>query len=107
MNSKKTNIMGVIYRRPSMKLTGFNCNYLNKLIETTKTNKEKKSVFRLVDFIVNLLNYNERNQTNEILDSLSSNSFISLILQPTRITSNSNTLIDGIFSNVIDSDMVI
>ena len=52
------------------------------------------------------MNYNEHNQTNEFLDSLASNSFITLILQPTRITSHSNTLIDNIFSNVIDQDII-
>ena len=66
--------------------------------------KEQKSVFLLGDFYINLLNYNEHNQTNEFFDSLTSNSFIALILQPTRITSHSNTLIDNIFSNVIDPD---
>ena len=34
------------------------------------------------------------------------NSFIPLILQPTRIISHSNTLIDNIFSNVIDPDII-
>ena len=58
------------------------------------------------DFNVKLLTYNEHNQTNEFLDSLASNSFIPLILQPTRITSHSNTLIDNIFSNVIDQDII-
>ena len=43
---------------------------------------------------------------HEFLDSLASNSFIPLILQPTRITSHSNTLIDNIFSNVIDPDII-
>ena len=52
------------------------------------------------------MNYNEHNQTNEFLDSLASNSSIPLILQPTRITSHSNTLIDNIFSNVIDADII-
>ena len=52
------------------------------------------------------MNYNEHNQTNKCLDSLASNSFIPLILQPTRITSHSNTLIDNIFSNVIDLDKI-
>ena len=51
------------------------------------------------------MNYNGHNETNEFLDSLASNSFIPLILQPTRITSHSNTLIDNIFSNIIDPDM--
>ena len=52
------------------------------------------------------MNYNEDNQTNEFLDSLASNSVIPFILQPTRITSHSNTLIDNRFSNVIDPDII-
>ena len=100
-NPKKSNIIvGVIYRHLSMDLTDFNCNYLNQLLENIY--QEKKTIFLLVDFNVNLLNYNEHNQTNRFLDSLASNSFMPLILQPTRITSHSNTLIDNIFSNVID-----
>ena len=79
-------------------------NYLNKLLENIS--KEQKSVFLLVDFTVILLNYNEHNQTNKFLDSLACNSFIPLILQPTRITSHFNTLIDKIFSNVIDPDII-
>ena len=63
--------MGVIYRHPSMDLNDFNCNYLNKLLENIS--KEQKSVFLLGDFNVNLLNYNDHNQTNKILDSLASN----------------------------------
>ena len=50
--------------------------------------------------------YNEHNQINGVLDSLASNSFIPLILQPTRITSHSNTLIDKMFSNVLDSGLI-
>ena len=105
VNPKKINIVvGVIYRHPSMDLIGFNCNYLNKLLENIS--KEQKSSFLLGDFNVNVLNYNEHNQTNEFLDSLASNSFIPLILQPTRITSHSTTLIDNIFSNIIDRDII-
>ena len=100
INPKKSNIIvGVIYRHPSMNLTDFNCSYLNKLLENIS--KEQKSIFLLRDFNVNLLSYNEHNQANGFLDSLASNSFIPLILQPTRITSHSNTLIDNILSNVI------
>ena len=94
--------MGVIYRHPPMDLTDFNCSYLNKLLQNIS--KEQKSVFLLGDFNVNLLNYNEHNQANEYLDSLASNSFMPLILQPTRVAGQSNTLIDNIFSNVIDPD---
>ena len=105
VNPKKSNIIvGVIYRHPSMDLTDFNCNYVNKLLENIS--KEQKSVFLLGDFNVNLSNYNKHNQTNKFLDSLASNSFIPLILQPTRITSHSNTLMDNIFSNVIYPDII-
>ena len=86
-----------------MDLANFNCNYLNKLLENIS--KEQKSAFLLGDFNVNLLNYNEHNQTNEFLDSLAFNLFIPLIFQPTRITSHSNTLIDSIYSNDINPDI--
>ena len=56
-----------------MDLVGFNCNYLNKLLENAS--KEQKSIFLLGEFNVNLLNYN-------------------------------NTLIDNIFSNFIDPDII-
>ena len=67
-----------------MDLADFNCNYLNELLESTS--KEQKSIFLLGNFNVNLLIYNEHNETNEFLDSLAFNFFIPLILQPTRIT---------------------
>ena len=43
---------------------------------------------------------------NEFLDSLASNSFITFILQSTRITSHSNTLTGNIFSNIISHEMI-
>ena len=104
-NPKKSNtVVGNIYRHPSMDLTDFNCNYLNKLLENIS--KEQKSIFLLGDFNVNVLNYNGHNLTNEFLDSLASNSFTRLILQPNRITSHSTTLVDNIFSNFIDRDII-
>ena len=81
-----------------MDLTDFNSNYLNSLLE--KISKEQKSVFLLGDFNINLMNYNVHNPTNAFLDSLASNSFLPYILQPTRISSHSKTLIDNIFTNI-------
>ena len=53
-NSKKSNIIvRVIYRHLSMDLTDFNCNYLNKLLDTIS--KEQKSIFTTWRFYVNLL----------------------------------------------------
>ena len=100
-NPKKSNIIvGIKYRHPSMDLNDFNSNYLNNI------SKKQKSIFLLRDFNANLLNYIEHNLTDEFLDSLASNSFIPLILQPSRTTSHSNTLIDNIFSNIVDPDII-
>ena len=105
VNLRKSNIIvGVICIHPSMDLADFNYNYLNKLLENIS--KEQKSIFLLGDFNVNLLTYNEYNETNEFLDSLPFDSLIPLILQPTRITSHSNTLINNVFSSVIDPDII-
>ena len=57
-----------------MDLADFNCNYLNKVLGNAS--KEQKSIFLIGDFDVNLLDYNEHNEINEFLDSLTSNSFI-------------------------------
>ena len=78
-------------------------NYLiNQLLD--KISKEQKQFFLLIDFNINLLNYNEHQPTNEFLDPLASNSIIPYILQPTRLTSHSKTLIDNIFSNVLSCE---
>ena len=96
--------MGVIYRDPSIDISDFKCNYLKKVMKNIS--KEQKSIFLLGDFNVNFLNYIEHNQINEFEDSLASTSFILLLLQPTKITSHSNSLLDNIFSNVIDPDLI-
>ena len=105
LNPKKSNIIiDCIYKHPSMDLNDCNINYLNKLLN--KVPKERKSVFLPGDFNANFLNYNNHNLTNEFLDSLTSNSFFPYVLQPTRLTSHSKTLIDNIFSNIISPEAI-
>ena len=87
-----------------MDVLDFKNNYLNQIFEILS--KERKQVFLLGDFNINLLNYNDHQPTNNFLDSLASNSFIPYILHPTRITSHSKTLIDNIFSNFISPDII-
>ena len=52
------------------------------------------------------MHYNEHKPTNEFLDSLASNSYLTYIIQPSRHTGHSWTLIDNIFSNVISKDII-
>ena len=68
--------------------------------------KEQKQFFFLGDFNINLLNYNVHQPTNDFLDSLASNSIIPYILQPTKLTSHSKTLIDNIFTKIYSSEII-
>ena len=96
-NHKRFNIIiRCIYRDPNMDLDEFNDNYLNTLLDKIFT--ENKSVFLLADFNADLLIYDKHAPTNEFLDSLSSNMFLPHIVQPTRIGTTSETLIDNILS---------
>ena len=81
-----------------MNINKFNDDYLNDLLD--KLSKENKTIFLLGDFNINWLNYYIHPPTNEFLDSLSSHYFLPHILQPSRVTTNSKTLIDNIFSNM-------
>ena len=78
--------------------------YLNPLLDKLAT--EQKTAFLLGDFNVDLLKYEQHKATNEFLNSLSSNMFLPHIVQPTRITSHSKTLIDNVFFNYISQDIV-
>ena len=81
-----------------MNINEFNDDYLNQLLD--KLSKENKTIFLLGDININFLNYDIHSPTNEFLDSISSHYFLSHILQPSRVTTNSKTLIDYIFSNM-------
>ena len=68
--------------------------------------KERKQVFLLGDFDINLLNYNDHQPTNDFLDLLASNSFIPYILHPTRITIHLKThKIDNTFPNYMSHEI--
>ena len=81
-----------------MDINEFNDDYLNELLDILS--KDKNNIVLLGDFNLNWLNYDIHPPTNECLESLSSHYFLPHILQPSRATTNSKTLIDNIFSNM-------
>ena len=87
-----------------MNLNEFNDNYLNILLQ--KISKEKKNVFLLGDFNVDLLKYDKHAGTNEFIDSLSSYMYLPYILYPNRVTGHSQTIINNIFSNYVSKETV-
>ena len=58
------------------------------------------------DFNIDLLNTDTCSHTEDYINTLSSFNFLPCILQPTRITEHSATLIDNIFSNNMEHHQV-
>ena len=87
-----------------MNLNEFNKFYPNNLLD--KLSEEKKTVFLLGAFNINLLNYDQDTSTNEFRDTLSSHSFLPHILQPASVRSNSKTLADNIFYDAISTNVI-
>ena len=97
-NNKKI-LVGCVYRHHTS-IKGFVDDFLVNIL--TKIHLENnKSCFIMGDFNVDLLNIDNDNDSGNFFDILSSHGFRPLILQPSRITSHSATLIDNIFTNDI------
>jgi hypothetical protein len=98
INPNKTNtLIGCIYRHPSLNPNEFISIHLTPLLE--KLSYEKKNIFLMGDFNMDLINYKESPIVSNYLQSLYSCSFSPTIILPTRITSKTKTLIDNIFTN--------
>ena len=95
-NKNKSLVIGTIYRHPKA-----DDSFLNEFLHPTlhKLGKMKKKVMISGDFNFDLIKYDVHKPTNEFYDIFSSYSYRPCILQPSRVTYKSNTLIDNIFVN--------
>ena len=96
---EKNVVIGVIYRIPNNNLSYFNekiSHFLDQM------QRENNIVYLLGDYNVNLINSDTHDLTAEFTDIMYSNEFLPLISRPTRITPDSATLIDNIFTNSHD-----
>ena len=100
--NKKNIIIGCVYRHPSMDIDDFNSNHLEQTLE--KISNENKDVFLLGDWNIDLMKTDEDKHIREFYDIITTNLMVPHIVLPTRLTSNSKTLIDNIFSNAINFD---
>ena len=73
----------------------FSSKYLTPLLE--KLNREDKFCFLMGDFNINLMKSNSESDNLQFYNSLRSCFFTPLVLQPTRVTDKSTTLIDNFF----------
>ena len=102
--NNKNSLVAVVYRHPRKKNDTKFLEYLTNTI-SRKIRKEKKTVFIVGDFNINLLNIDSDEYTESFLNLLLSNFFQPHILQPSKISNNSKpSLIDNIFLNSIDHE---
>ena len=96
IRSSKNIVIGTIYRPPGQDIDNFNLE-INKKLD--KLHKENKTIYIMGDFNINLMNSDTHTPTGCSLDLMYSNMLFPLITRPTRVTANSATLIDNIFTN--------
>ena len=89
------------YRHPSSDIDKFTDHIQEVLSNPSISNK---NIFLLGDFNINLLNYDSHTPSNNFICNLFSKSFLPYILHPTRISQNSASVIDNIFSNISHTD---
>lgn len=92
----KNVIVGVVYRPPDSTINVFNECLFSSL---DLINKENKPCFILGDYNIDLFKNSLGTPTGEFLNTLYSNYFFPLIYESTRVTENSETLIDNILTN--------
>ena len=87
-----------------MQQSEFNDEYLKPL--SKKLISENKEVILLGDFIIDLLKCDSNKNVSDFLDIIYSTNLVPNITSPTRLTSRSQTLIDNIFSSIINDDCI-
>ena len=104
LNKNHTNtIVSCIYRHPDMNLAEFNILY-DELLSKLRT--ENKNIFILGDFNIDLLKTSNHTESDTFLNNNLSSCIRPLITRPTRITAHSKTLIDNIFTNNIEDEIM-
>ena len=92
----KNVILGVVYRPPNQDVEQF-INSLKYTID--KIMHENKICYLMADFNVDLFNHGTHSSTGQFLNTSLCCSFVPLINRPTRVTSNTCTIIDNIWCN--------
>ena len=106
INQKESNdIIGVIYRHPKMDVNNFIDDKLDTLEYKLSFEKNKK-IFIAGDFNFNLLKISNNTENINFFNKMTSNFLLPTITLPTKINTLNDTLIDNIFTNQYNSDMI-
>ena len=90
------------YRHPDTDTSKF-IEYFESALSKIDKNK---IICVLGDFNINLLNYESYSDTNDFVNSMVSHYLLPHVLQPTRVTGHSATVIDNIFTNITDYETI-
>jgi hypothetical protein len=96
-NSHKPTIIGVMYRPPNTNVSSFVSDHLGPIL--SHASLQSNTCYIAGDFNINLLNQATHTPTADFIDTMFASSFLPLINRPTRISTNSSTIIDNIFTN--------
>ena len=99
LKSTKNMLVGCIYRHHDS-VEDFIDNFFLDILHKIHLERNKSCVL-MGDFNIDLLQVDNSDSSGLFFDTLSSFGFRPLILQPSRVTSHSATLIDNIFTNDI------
>ena len=103
-NTKDKNILiCCAYRHPSYDPEIFTDYMQDLLSNSSVTNKQ---VYILGDFNIDLLNYDSHISTGNFVILFLSQHFLPYIVHPTRVSDQSATIIDNIFSNACNFDTI-
>ena len=101
-NKKDKNILiCCVYRHPCSNIDILTSHFQNLLSKISSN----KLVFILGDFNINLLNYDSHTPTNDFVNNLFSHSLLPCIHHPTRISQNSGSVIDNIYTNAMNANI--
>ena len=95
-STNKNIIIGVVYRKPSSNAADF-VNEFENIMHTISRNH--KTCYIMGDFNLNLLDFAKVSNVSNFLDMFFSFGFYPLFNKPTRISKDSATLLDNIFTN--------
>ena len=105
INKKERNtIIRCIYRHPCMDTREFNDTFLQNNLE--KLSYENKDIILMGNFNIDILKYDTNNNSTAFLDMMHENFLLPYISSPTRVTPRSQTLIDNIFSNITEDEII-
>ena len=93
-------IVSCLYRKPSSKIDDF-MECIESMLSCIK-----RSIYICGDFNIDLLNYNVNNNTKFFVDQMFSMSLFPLINKPTCITNQCHSIIDNIYTNSINEDII-